>query len=363
MEVLGPIVLRVALDVAFVLAAMSAIVLAVIIGVRLSAQNENRRRAHFRRDAEPLVTSYLAGRTETREVVTVLHRDPAHGLDLLMEISDRLAPAERAPLAPLFASLPLRAKETAALQSRRWERRMQAAEHLGYLGDKGSVSALVEALRDPIIAVRLSAAHALAALGATQHIRDIVLTFDLPGEMNQRRVAEALRDFGPAGTPQLLEILADRRGAYSDNAVGMVVRVLGMLRAPEAVEPLVPLLEHPEFRVRLNTVRSLGLIGDHGTADKVARLANDPAWEVRNVVIQSLGRMRSERHATILADALRDSSWWVRFSAAQALWSLGDKGRRALTEAMTGSPDRYARDMSRQILEENGALPPREAHA
>jgi len=363
MEILGPTILRVAFDVSLVLAAMSALVLAVIIGVRLAAQKENRRMTHFRRETEPLVTAYLAGRAEEAAVIAALQRDPMHGLTSLMEISDRLAPGDRAPLAPLFAALPLGEKERSALISRQWQRRLQAAERLGYLGDGRTIPALVGALRDPIMNVRFAAAHSLAALGANANIRDIVLAFDLPGEMNQRRVAEALRDFGPAGGPELLKILTSERGACSDNAIGVVVRVLGMLRIAEAVEPLLPLLQNPELRVRLNAVRSLGLIGNHGTADEVAKLANDPAWEVRNVVAQSLGRMRSVRHIDILTAALRDTSWWVRFSAAQALWNLGDQGRRALTEAMTGSPDRYARDMSRQILEEHGAIPPREAHA
>jgi len=363
MEILGPTALRIAFDVALVLAAMSAVVLAVIIGVRLAAQNESRRMAHFRRETEPLVTACLAGRAEKAALIAALQRDPTHGLTLLMEISDRLEPADRIQLKPLFAALPLREEEIAALISRQWQRRLQAAARLGYLGDGPAIPALVGALRDPIMNVRFAAARSLAALGANENIRDIVLAFDLPGEMNQRRVAEVLRDFGPAGGPELLKILASERGTYSDNAIGVVVRVLGMLRITEAIEPLLPLLQSPEFRVRLNAVRSLGLMGNHGTADEVAKLANDPAWEVRNVVVQSLGRMHAIKHITILADALRDSSWWVRFSAAQALWNLGDEGRRTLTEAMTGSPDRYARDMSRQILEEHGAVPPREAHA
>jgi HEAT repeat protein len=78
--------------------------------------------------------------------------------------------------------------------------------------------------------------------------------------------------------------------------------------------------------------------------------------------MQALGRLHSDRHLDLLVRALHDSSWWVRFSAAQALWQLGDVGRAALTSAMTGDTDRYARDMSRQILEEHGAITAREVH-
>lgn len=362
MEILGPNILRIALDVALVLTALSLLVFAVTIAVRLRAQAETRRMESFRREAEPLVTAYLAGREKPGPVVAALQKDPAHALPLLMEISDRLEPGERTPLRALLTSLPLREKEAAALQSRKYERRLQAAERLGYLGNGVSAPALLDALQDPVLAVRFAAARSLAALGQAYAIPQIVLAFDLPGEMNQRRVAETLHDFGPAATEHLLAVLRNDDRTYSDNAVDVAARVLGMLRAPEAVGPLTTLLGHPEFRVRLNAVRSLGLIGNHGSTDAVSQLATDPAWEVRNAVMQALGKLKAERHLGKLTDALRDASWWVRFSAAQALWELGAPGKTALTAAMTGDKDRFARDMSRQILEEHGALGAREAN-
>lgn len=363
MEILSPNFLRAVLDVALVLTGMSAIVLAVIVAVRLAAQAESRRDAAFRRETEPMVTAYLAGREKAGPVTAALQRDPVHALNLLMEISDRLTPEERAPLTALFTSLPLREKEAAALQHRNWQRRLQAAGRLGYLGDGVSVPALLDALQDPVLAVRFAAARSLAALGESRAVPQIVLAFDLPGEMNQRRVAETLRAFRQPAVAPLLAVLENVHGTYSDNAIDVAARVLGMLRAPEAVEPLTELLDRSEFRVRLNAVRALGQIGDHGTADAIAHLAKDPAWEVRNVVMQSLGKLHSERHLDLLVSGLRDTSWWVRFSAAQALWESGASGRQALTVAMTGDADRFARDMSRQILEEHGALAAREARA
>lgn len=153
MEILGPNTLRMALDIAIVLAAMSLLVLAAIVAVRLRAQSEAHRVAVLRREAEPLITAYLAGREKPGNVVAALQRDPAHALLLLMEISDRLEPEARTPLRPLFASLPLREKEISALGSRHWERRLQAAERIGYLGDGVSVPALLDALQDPVLAV------------------------------------------------------------------------------------------------------------------------------------------------------------------------------------------------------------------
>ena len=362
MDILSPDLLRIAWNISLIFGAMSAVVLILTIVVRLQAQTATERATAFRHKVEPLVTAYLAKRESAPAVAAALQRDPSQALSLLMEVSDRLAAADRKALHNLFACLPLRKKEAAALHSRQWDKRLKAAERLGYLGDGVSGPALVDALQDPVLAVRLAAARSLGNLGEARAIVPILVAFDLPGEMNQRRLAEALYAFGPAAVEPLLGVLANVHGTYSDNAIGVAERVLGMLRAPEAVKPLTNLLTHPEFRVRLNAVRSLGQIGDHTDTAPIARLAKDPAWEVRNVVMQSLGKLHGTRHINLMEEGMRDTSWWVRFSAAQALWELGGPGRETLHRAVDGSPDRFARDMSRQILQEHGSLSSQETH-
>jgi HEAT repeat protein len=52
-----------------------------------------------------------------------------------------------------------------------------------------------------------------------------------------------------------------------------------------------------------------------------------------------------------LAQALTDSSWWVRRHAAYALMALGEDGPEALRRIAASSPDAYARDMAREVLD------------
>lgn len=356
MEILSPTFVQTALDIAIVLGLLCLAQIAIIIAVRWRADYDQRLTAEFRRRTAPEVTAYLKSRSGLRLVVEALQRDPTRALDLLMEMSASLEPDERLPLRSLFATLPLRSRELEALKSRQWSRRLLAAERLGYLGDGVAVPALLDALHDPVLDVRFAAARSLAAHGETRAIPVAILAFDLPGNMNHRRVTETLGCFGPEAIEPLLEVLANREILYSINSINVAIRTLGLLRARAAVEPLTKLLEHSEFRVRLNAVRSLGFIGDASVAPAVARLAGDPAWEVRNTVMQTLGKLGATDHRSVLADALRDESWWVRFSAAEALWQLGQPGRQALTAALTHSADRFARDISRQILQEHGAL-------
>lgn len=361
MEILGPEFINIALRVSLVLGALSVIVLAATVAVRIGAGNKIKRSDRFRHRAEPLVTSFIAGRTGQDDVVQELRRDPDDSLALLMELSDRLEPAERASLRPLFASLPQAQAEIAALKSRRWETRLRAAERLGYFGNKDMVPLLRDALHDDVLAVRFAAARSLAALGDPAHVEPILLALDVPGEMNQRRVAEVLYDFGPRAVGPLLEVLWSGAGKFSDTAVGTAVRVLGMLRSREAVAPVAALLDSPEFRIRLNAVRTLGLLGDHSVIPAISALAKDPSWEVRNMVMQALGRLHAAQSIPVLTAALADQAWWVRYSAGIALYSLGDKGIEALRDTMNKSPDRYACDASRQILEEQRVIETKEA--
>jgi len=361
MEILGPTFLEIALRVALVLAALSIAALLAIVAVRLGAGRKIKHASRFRHISEPVVTSYLAGRTAKDEAAAQLRKDPEEALALLMELSDRLEPRDRTRLHPLFAGLPQLESEKAALTHRRWEIRLRAAERLGYFGDKSVAPALLDALHDDVLAVRFAAARSLAGLGDPAHVEPVLLAFDVPGEMNQRRVAEIVRDFGPETAGALLEILRGNGEKYSDSVLNTAVRVLGMLRAREAVGPVASLLKSPEFRVRLNAVRTLGLLGDRTVIPDIAALANDPSWEVRNMVVQALGKLRASQCIPALTAALADGAWWVRYSAASALHSLGDHGLDALRDAMNKSTDRYARDISRQMLEEQRVLETKEA--
>jgi len=356
MDILGPEVLRIATNLSVLLTVLSAVLLGTIIFIRLKTESRARHTARYRHRVEPLVAGFVTGRGETGQVVPELLRDPEKALALLMDVSSHLEPDDRAKLHPLFAALPLRADLRSELKNKKWERRLPAAERLGYLGDHGTVDELIAALRDEVLVVRFAAARSLVALRSAEAIEPILLAFDVPGELNERRTAEILAAMGETAFAPLISVLRGDGDKYSDSVINVASRVLGMLRAPSAVEPLTALLGHRDFRVRLNAARSLGSIGDRAALPAVAALADDPAWEVRNAVMQSIGRLRGNEESQRLVKALGDEAWWVRFSAAQALFSLGQSGIEALKKAARENTDRYAREMSLQVLGEHAAI-------
>lgn len=356
MDILGPDILRIATNLSVLLTVLSGVLLAIVVATRLNAARRAKHRARFRRRAEPALAAVVSGRSATAEVIPVIGRDPDEALDLLMEVSARLEPKERPKLQPLFASLPVKSELHEALKSRNWERRLHAAERLGYLGNHDTVDDLIAALKDEALVIRFAAARSLVALRSAGAIEPILLAFDVPGELNERRTAEILAAMDDAAIAPLITILQNPGGKYSDSVLNVASRVLGMLRAGAATGPLTPLLRHEDYRVRLNAARSLGSIGDRTALTAVAQLSDDSSWEVRNVVMQSIGKLRGDGELHRLNAALADPAWWVRFSAAQALFSLGAPGVDALRKSARGAADRYAREISSQVLEEHGAM-------
>jgi hypothetical protein len=56
-----------------------------------------------------------------------------------------------------------------------------------------------------------------------------------------------------------------------------------------------------------------------------------------------------------LSQLMMDSQWWVRYRAAQALMGLPFIETEARDTLIANLPDRYARDMAKQVLAERGA--------
>jgi hypothetical protein len=348
--------LTVALNISIALTILSLLLILIIVGLHLIKNRDARREEEFRRTAVPTVRRFLAGSGHLETVITILAKAPTRALNLLIEFSEATTGNRNDErLKAVFEAFPFVERELAALKSRRANTRVRNAQLLGYLRDESAVPALLEALEDEILAVRLAAAQSLARLGAAEAVGPIMKALDIPGEMPQRRVAEAVAELGPRAIAPTLAILNEP--TTSESQLAVAARVCGLLHADKAVPRLVDLLKNNSLEVRLNSVRALAAIGDSSAIPAIARLAKDPAWEVRTCVMRALGYLQAEDQVPTLADGLADLTWWVRFSAAQALYQAGGAGREVLKNAATHHLDSFSRDISRQVLQEQGLHP------
>lgn len=355
MEILEPHFTYILLSIALVLSALSLIILVVITVERWLADGHQQRQAAFEKRVVPVIRRYLEGLITERAALEIMHEDRDEALSLLIHFAHALEPDKRHLLEPLFAGLIVIEEEMNALHHKNVKRRLLAVERLGFLPGDASTSALLEELDDEVPVIRLCAARALALQGRIEALNPILRALDLPSELDNRREVEAITDYGDSAVPTLLSILEHPK-KRSSNVIIVVVRVLGMLKAKEAVQPLVKLLKHPMDAVRLCAARSLGEIGDPSATLAVAALADDPAWRVRKKAVKAIGKLQGGDQIPRLNQALSDSSWWVRFVAAQALHSLGQPGIVELEKVQKSSSDKNAREICTEVLEEHRLL-------
>jgi HEAT repeat protein len=230
--------------------------------------------------------------------------------------------------------------------------RARAAVQLGYLGNEAAIPALLTALGDEQLDVRLGAAQALVQMRHAAAVGPILRALALPGRWPLQRATELLYGFGQLAVLPLRQLLADRTQVPTPAMQAVALNVLGMLGAREAAPEVLGWLEHVEPELRVAAARALGGMRDPSTGAALARALRDDAWEVRSTAAKALGQLH-ERSAIVALDAaLADPVWWVRYNAAQALAELGADGLDALRRAMTTQDDAFARDISRQMLEE-----------
>jgi HEAT repeat protein len=332
----------------------------VVLG-RLALDWRSARRRQLRSRMSAALAAWLGADLDPERALAALSADRAVALEALARTANALRPDERARLTPLFRHFGFVAQETAALRHRNWSRRLTAAGHLGVMGDPGVVPALVHALGDEMLDVRVAAARALAQLPAPQTVALILQSLALPGELPLKLTADVLAEFGDSAVEPLLTFLRGQHAAADWPALAVVITVLGLSRATVAVPLLIATLGHAEPELRVNAARALGLIASPQALAALGERMLDPVWQVRGAAAQALGLIGDDRAVASLTVALTDSAWWVRFNAAEALFRLGDPGRERLLETLTAHEDRFARDISRQVLEEHGALAQPEA--
>ena len=235
-----------------------------------------------------------------------------------------------------------------------WSASARAATLLGYAGNRECLPLLLKALNHEMLDVRLAAARALAQLKAGDCAEPVLRSLALPGNLPQQCVAEIFCEMGEAAVDPMLGFLRKNHGEEETAAIAAVIRALGLLKADKAAPEIIALLEHPDSEVRLNSARTLGHIGSPIAINPLLKRLRDPVWEVRSAAVKALGYLGYPMAIPSVQTALQDAAWWVRYNAAEALFWMGGAGVSALKEALSTSPDRFARDMSRQILEEHG---------
>ena len=243
----------------------------------------------------------------------------------------------------------VRAERRALRDESPWRREL-AARRLGFVHCGDSRRALRRAMEQGPESVAVRAAFSLARQRDGWALEWIL---DHPAYFTSRppRARTALlRAFGTAATPILARRLES--GVHDRQLERNVIERLGAARhLPSA--PIIRMRAASEdLELRISAVRALSRLDPAAHLDALVGALSDPAWEVRAQAARALGISGVSDAVPMLAGTLGDRAWWVRHHSAYALAKLGAEGHAALRGEAISSPDRYAREMAREAVEQ-----------
>ena len=201
------------------------------------------------------------------------------------------------------------------------EVRMEVAETLGRFKNPVAVKALIPALKDENKQMRMKVAEALGDIGDKTSVEPLIAILkDVDWEV-RTYVAEALGDLeDPRAVKPLGELLHDENRNVRKN----VVSALSEIDHRSAVPPLTGALKDVDWEIRKEAASALGEIEDPDAITALSQALSDDNLEVRKVVVHALGEIENQRALKPLSQALQDEAWEVRKEAAWALGEIAD---------------------------------------
>ncbi len=175
-----------------------------------------------------------------------------------------------------------------AAQSKDSLQRWGAVAALGETGDPKAVPILLKALRDEDENVRAVAAASLGKLRYARAARQLVQALADKSERVQAHAEWALENIGERAIPAIVD------GAKRTATKLRAFRLLGRLKAREAVPLLIEGLKDRKPEIRSMAAWALGEIGDRRAVSALERALEDKAPEVRREAVVALGKLGAE---------------------------------------------------------------------
>ena len=144
----------------------------------------------------------------------------------------------------------------------------------------------------------------------------------------------------PETIVSLVDALADPSPAVREGAAHALEHM-----GPLVLQAMLPSLESPDWRTRLNAVQVLGRIGDVRAVELLIQKLHDPAGNVCGAVVVELKKLADARCVGWLLRALDDRDAYVRENVADVLTQLGDSyslPRIVLAESRLSERERAA---------------------
>lgn len=323
------------------------IMVALIIG-RLVNERLARTRQTERERLIPLVLRAAPGAQRVGQKVK-------HASDLLSELVVELIQLvrgedrERYLENAAYLGVPQRLR--ARLKSRSARARLSAAEALGEFNDEESLAALLEALDDAHLDVRLTAALSLASLDKAPPATTLIEKLAFEEGESSMLIVGLFEDIARTRADEIRALIESPDS--SDLVKAAAIEALAA-SGDYALVPIITSLaieSDPMSQELPRYLRVLGEFAHPAATPAVVQCLSSPAWWVRTAAAEAAGRIGLVDAAPRLAEMLDDSDWWVRFRAGEALCQLGEDGQRKLREAARKGSELARRTASLTLAE------------
>lgn len=121
----------------------------------------------------------------------------------------------------------------------------------------------------------------------------------------------------------------------------LVIRSLEEIKSPKAINPLLGMAGHQDFRTRAAAISALGSIGQPEAAITVMQALADNNELVATAAAVACGKIKQDINPGILINALCHNYYGVRYSAAKSLSALGEIALPSLIAHLDTFPDDF----------------------
>ena len=239
------------------------------------------------------------------------------------------------------------------LDSSDYGQRLGAVEHLGKIGDRIAVKALIQLLGDDNGLVKEYATLSLGKIGGRDAIDGLLTALgdDRASVRGYAAKALGLISDNIAVVPLIRRLIDENEYVRS-----RVAEALGLIGDHSSFASLIPLLSDKKETVRSSVAEALGRIGDRASIDGLLKaLANDTEIVRRNAA-EALGRIGDLRAIDGLLKALANDTEIVRRNAAEALGRIGDLSAIDALKKSLSDDSEYVRHNTVEALGEVGGL-------
>lgn len=173
----------------------------------------------------------------------------------------------------------------AALRDGDWQVREVVVEGLGQIGSP-AVDVLLKLLRD--WDVRKSAILALGKIRDERVLEPLML--QLRNDEFMEDATDALVNLGEPSLPGLIKALKDKEELVRKQAV----IALGRIKSPEAIDPLIEMLQNKDWFIRLTAAAALEAIGHERGREAIKPLLKDSDMVVKMRVERILAKWKKQ---------------------------------------------------------------------